>query len=150
MIKVQTDDFDFAHEYQQLAHENAQDGAVVCFVGLVRDYNQSQHIQGLHLEHYPGMTQKALTQIVHQAKTRWPLGRVRVIHRVGDLALSEQIVFVGVTSRHREAAFAANQFIMDHLKQRAPFWKKELTDSGSHWVAAQAKDSAALSRWEDS
>ena len=148
MISVQFQDFDIGHEYQQLAANNSKDGAVVCFVGLVRDYNQAHSVTGLHLEHYPGMTHKALEDIVAEAKTRWSLGRVRIIHRVGDLGISDQIVFVGVTSRHREAAFAANQFIMDYLKNFAPFWKKELTVDGPRWVEAQTKDHAALSRWQ--
>ncbi len=148
MISVQYHDFDFAQEYQSLIDDNSADGAVVCFVGLVRDFNQGNMVHGLSLEHYPGMTEKALLEIVNQAQQRWPLGRVKVIHRIGDLDLGDQIVFVGVTSCHREAAFEANQFIMDFLKNRAPFWKKERTPNGARWVEAQEKDQQAQRRWE--
>lgn len=147
MISVQRQDFDFATEYRELIQDNTNDGAVVCFVGLVRDFNQGNSVHGLTLEHYPGMTEKALLDIVTQAKSRWPLGKVKVIHRVGNLDLGEQIVFVGVTSQHREAAFEANQFIMDFLKNKAPFWKKERITSGERWVEAEAKDKQAEQRW---
>lgn len=147
MICVQTQDFDVAEQYALLSQGNSQDGAVVCFVGLVREFNQDHTVTGLHLEHYPAMTEKVLDAIVSAAKTRWELGKVHVIHRVGDLHLSDQIVFVGVTSPHREAAFAANQFIMDLLKQQAPFWKKELTTKGPRWVQAEAKDQKSALRW---
>ena len=148
MISVQTQDFDMASEYQSLIANNSTDGAVVTFVGLVRDYNQGNHVQGLTLEHYPGMTEKALEEIVLNARAKWPLGKVRVIHRVGQLNLSDQIVFVGVTSKHREAAFEAAQFIMDFLKNRAPFWKKENTDLGTRWVEAEVKDEIGQQRWD--
>lgn len=147
MISVQEHDFDVGLEYSNLIASNATDGAVVCFTGLVRDFNQGNMVHGLTLEHYPGMTEKALLEIVTEAKSRWPLGKVRVIHRVGDLDLGDQIVFVGVTSRHREAAFEANQFIMDFLKNRAPFWKKERTNDGQRWVEAEDKDKKAQERW---
>lgn len=147
MISVQYDDFEFAKEYQNLVNDNSTDGAVVCFVGLVRDFNQGNMVHGLSLEHYPGMTEKALMDIVNQAQLKWQLGRVRVIHRIGDLDLGDQIVFVGVTSRHREAAFEANQFIMDFLKNNAPFWKKERTQNGERWVEAEIKDKQAQQRW---
>lgn len=147
MISVQKDDFDVGQEYSNLIANNQTDGAVVCFTGLVRDFNQGNVVHGLSLEHYPGMTEKALLEIVLEAKSRWPLGKVRVIHRVGDLDLSDQIVFVGVTSQHREVAFEANQFIMDFLKNKAPFWKKERTTSGERWVEAEDKDKKAKERW---
>ncbi len=147
-VLIQNADFDFAYEYQSLLDNNNKDGAVVCFVGLVRDYNQGHKVSGLTLEHYPGMTEKALRDIVIKAKKRWPVGQVRVIHRIGELKLSEQIVFVGVTSKHREAAFAANQFIMDYLKNDAPFWKKEQTNKGDRWVEAEKKDLDAKNRWD--
>ncbi|WP_448210973.1 molybdopterin synthase catalytic subunit MoaE [Colwellia sp. MEBiC06753] len=147
MISVQTDDFDMAKEYQQLRQDSESEGAVVTFTGLVRDMNQGSQITRLTLEHYPGMTEKSLADIVMRAKQRWPLGRVRVIHRVGELALADQIVFVGVTSKHREAAFEACQFIMDYLKNQAPFWKKETTSKGDTWVAFNKKDQLAISRW---
>lgn len=152
MISVQTQDFDMATEYQALLNNNSDtnkssDGAVVTFVGLVRDYNQGNHVKGLTLEHYPGMTEKALEDIVIAAHAKWSLGKVRVIHRVGQLNLSDQIVFVGVTSKHREAAFDAAQFIMDFLKNRAPFWKKENTVQGTRWVEAENKDKIAQQKW---
>ena len=125
MISVQTQDFSLADEYQLLS-EGTSAGAVVTFVGKVRDFNQGDEVQGLSLEHYPGMTEKALTEIVEQAKQRWSLLQVRVIHRVGDLELGDQIVFVGVSSAHRGDAFDACEFIMDYLKTKAPFWKKPL------------------------
>ncbi len=147
MITVQEQDFNVATEYAELIEDNATDGAVVCFTGLVRDFNQGNVVHGLTLEHYPKMTEKALRDIVIEAKSRWELGKVRVIHRVGDLELGDQIVFVGVTCRHREAAFEANQFIMDFLKNRAPFWKKERTGAGQRWVEAEDKDKKAQLRW---
>jgi molybdopterin synthase catalytic subunit len=122
---------------------------VVTFVGLVRDINQGNSVKELTLEHYPGMTEKSLKTIVQQAKQRWSLGKVRVIHRIGRLKLNDQIVFVGVTSRHREAAFAASQFIMDYLKNQAPFWKKETTDDGEDWVDFNEKDQQAMQRWQE-
>lgn len=147
MISVQTADFDMAHEYQALIVDAKSEGAVVTFTGLVRDLNQGNQVTSLTLEHYPGMTEKSLAEIVEQAKTRWPLGKVRLIHRVGELALADQIVFVGVTSKHREAAFEACQFIMDFLKNRAPFWKKEVTEQGEKWVEFNEKDKLAADRW---
>jgi molybdopterin synthase catalytic subunit len=153
MISVQAQDFDMATEYQALRNDNntdhnSSDGAVVTFVGLVRDYNQGNHVSGLTLEHYPGMTEKALEDIVVSAREKWSLGKVRIIHRIGQLNLSEQIVFVGVTSKHREAAFDAAQFIMDFLKNNAPFWKKENTDIGTRWVEAEDKDKIAQKKWQ--
>ena len=136
-----------AHEYQTLIVDAKSEGAVVTFTGLVRDLNQGNQVTSLTLEHYPGMTEKSLAEIVEQAKTRWPLGKVRLIHRVGELALADQIVFVGVTSKHREAAFDACQFIMDFLKNRAPFWKKEVTEQGEKWVEFNEKDKLAADRW---
>lgn len=147
VISVQTEDFSMADEYQQLVKDNSQDGAVVTFVGSVRDFNQGNHVKGLMLEHYPGMTEKSLADIVNQAKMRWPINNVRLIHRVGQLMLGEQIVFVGVTSQHREAAFEATQFIMDFLKNKAPFWKKEITSVGEKWVDFNEKDKLAAARW---
>lgn len=147
MISVQTQDFDMAEEYQQLITDSASEGAVVTFTGLVRDFNQDKVIHSLFLEHYAGMTEKALLDIVMQAKQRWPLGKVKVIHRVGELKISDQIVFVGVTSMHREAAFEACQFIMDYLKNDAPFWKKEVTNQGERWVEFNDKDKNAQQRW---
>lgn len=147
MIRVQYEDFDVASEYQKLTSNNNQDGAVVFFTGLVRDFNQGNQVKGLSLEHYPGMTEKALEEIVLQANQKWSLGKTAVIHRVGELELGDQIVFVGVSSKHREDAFAACQFIMDFLKTSAPFWKKERTQTGERWVAAEDKDQQAKKRW---
>ena len=148
MISVQTQDFDVGHEYQELIKQNSSDGAVVFFVGLVRDVNQGNMVNGLSLEHYPGMTEKALLEIVTEAQNRWSLGKVRLIHRVGQLSISDQIVFVGVTSKHRESAYEASQFIMDFLKNRAPFWKKERTTKGDCWVEMNDKDVKAQARWQ--
>lgn len=147
MISVQKQAFDVAQEYQALIDEDVEAGAAVFFVGRVRARNDGRDVTGLTLEHYPGMTEKALEDIVAQAQTRWSLDRVRVIHRVGTLGLGEAIVFVGVTSSHREDSFSAAQFIMDYLKTRAPFWKREETTEGSFWVEAHDKDQRALSRW---
>ncbi|OYD23071.1 molybdopterin synthase catalytic subunit MoaE [Oceanimonas baumannii] len=146
MIRVQTDDFCLATEYAALSQSH-QTGAVVTFVGKVRDMNQGSVVSGMTLEHYPGMTEHALQQIVAEAKQRWPLLECRVIHRVGALALGDQIVFVGVASQHREAAFAACHFIMDYLKTRAPFWKKERTADGERWVEAKDSDTDAAKKW---
>lgn len=150
-VRVQVADFDVGAEYQQLVQDNPADGAVVFFVGLVRDLNQGDSVSGLFLEHYPGMTEAALQQIETEARQRWPLGRVSIVHRVGQLEVNDQIVFVGVSSRHREAAFEACQFIMDFLKSRAPFWKKETfrqdQSQQDRWIDAASKDLEALKRW---
>jgi len=148
LLSVQNEDFDVAYEYAQLREDNSQDGAIVFFSGLVRDFNQGQDVTGLFLEHYPAMTEKALAKIIVQAKERWPINRVRLIHRVGQLYLSDQIVFVGVSSSHREAAFEACHFIMDYLKKQAPFWKKETTKKGDWWVETLEKDQKALDKWQ--
>ncbi|UJF18700.1 molybdopterin synthase catalytic subunit MoaE [Vibrio sp. SS-MA-C1-2] len=147
MISVQEHDFFIADEYQRLADSNSV-GAVVTFVGKVRDFNQGDDVKGMRLEHYPGMTEKALEEIVIEAEKRWPLLETRVIHRVGDLDLGDQIVFVGISSAHRDAAFAACEFIMDYLKTRAPFWKKERISEGSRWVEAKDSDDQAAERWK--
>lgn len=146
-VRVQTADFDVGDEYRILARDNADDGAVVTFVGRMRDLNAGARVQTLTLEHYPGMTEKSLAGIEADARLRWPLGRVSIIHRVGVLAPADQIVWVGVTSPHRGAAFAACEYIMDSLKTVAPFWKKEQTDQGERWVAARAEDQARRERW---
>jgi molybdopterin synthase catalytic subunit len=148
MISVQTDDFDPGVEYRALIQEDTESGAVVLFVGRVRAQNQSRQVQGLELEHYPGMTESSLQVIADEACQRWKILRWRIIHRVGRLSLGDQIVLVGVSSAHREDAFAAANFMMDFLKTRAPFWKKESTAQGEHWVEAQDKDQQALDRWE--
>ena len=146
MISVQHDDFSVADEYAKLAEGN-EAGAVVTFIGKVRDFNQGDVVTGLSLEHYPGMTEKALQEIIVEARSRWSLLQTRVIHRVGDLELGDQIVFVGVTSAHRGAAFEACEFIMDYLKTKAPFWKKEQTPVESRWVDARETDNSAADRW---
>jgi molybdopterin synthase catalytic subunit len=149
MVVIQEHDFDVGEEYKALVDNDLSAGAVVTFVGRVRDLNLSRNVLGLHLEHYPGMTEKSLHGIVEEAQRRWGIARCKVIHRVGDLRLGDNIVFVGVTSTHRENAFHAAEFLMDYLKTRAPFWKKELTTEGAHWVESQAKDTEAAKRWSD-
>ena len=148
LIKVQEADFNIQDEYDAMRSDNQEDGAIVFFTGLVRDFNQGNDVTGLFLEHYPAMTEKALGKIVEEAKERWPINRVRLIHRVGQLYLSDQIVFVAVSSKHREAAFDACRFIMDYLKNRAPFWKKETTTQGDVWVEALEKDQTAMEKWD--
>ncbi len=120
--------------------ERDEDGAVVTFTGKVRNHNLGDSVKALTLEHYPGMTEKSLAEIVELARERWPLGRVTVIHRIGEMWPGEEIVFVGVTSAHRGSAFAAGEFIMDYLKTRAPFWKREATPDGERWVDARDSD----------
>ena len=147
-IAVQEADFDVGAEYQALVEANTSDGGVALFVGRVREFNQSQQVTTLELEHYPAMTERALHDIAIEARERWDINNLCVIHRVGKLELSDQIVLVGVTSPHREEAFASAQFLMDYLKTRAPFWKKEITTTGNQrWVEAQEKDQKAAQRW---
>lgn len=146
-VQIQTADFDMAVEYASLSASH-QTGAVVTFVGKVREINDGNQVTGLTLEHYPSMTEKALQGIVEQAQARWPLLSCKVIHRVGALALGDQIVLVGVASLHRDAAFAACQFIMDYLKTQAPFWKKEQTVNGAVWVEAKDSDTQAARSWD--
>lgn len=146
-ISVQTADFDLNQQVLALRSEQPGIGAVVSFVGLVRDVADGERVSQMELEHYPGMTELALTEIVAQARQRWELQGVRLIHRVGTLNLQEQIVLVAVASKHRGAAFAACEFIMDYLKTAAPFWKKEYTEHGAKWVDARVSDDQALARW---
>lgn len=150
MISVQAEDFDVAAEYAALTAGDDSAGAVVFFVGRVRERNDGRDVRGLTLEHYPGMTERALEKIVEEARRRWPIGKIRVIHRVGALALGDQIVFVGISSEHRQAAFEAAEFVMDYLKTQAPFWKKEQTGAGSVWVEARTGDQKAAQRWSKS
>ncbi len=148
-IAVQIEDFDVGQEYSDLIANDTSAGAVVFFVGRVRDFNDGKNIAALSLEHYPGMTEKILQQILDEAKSRWQLVSARIVHRVGDLQLGDQIVFVGTTSAHREHAFQAAEFLMDFLKTRAPFWKKELNLEGkAGWVEAKNKDDEAVKRWD--
>ena len=128
--------------------ERDEDGAVVTFTGKVRNHNLGDSVKALTLEHYPGMTEKSLAEIVELARERWPLLHVHILHRVGDLAPGEPIVFVGVGSAHRQAAFEACEFVMDYLKTRAPFWKKEATADGGRWVDARETDDSAAARWQ--
>ncbi|WP_205340989.1 molybdenum cofactor biosynthesis protein MoaE [Denitrificimonas caeni] len=146
-IRVQSAPFDPGAELNAVHAGDLGVGAVVSFVGYVRDINQDASIEQLFLEHYPGVTEKALTKIRAEAMQRWPLIDAHILHRVGPLSLAEPIVFVATSSMHREAAFAACEFIMDYLKTRAPFWKKEQTSSGSHWVEGRDSDQQAAARW---
>ncbi|WP_137936402.1 molybdopterin synthase catalytic subunit MoaE [Chitinivorax sp. B] len=148
-IRVQTADFDVGAELAALRAGNPAIGAVAMFVGLVRDVNESATVGGMTLEHYPGMTEKSLGDIVTLARQRWSLQAVRVVHRVGALLPLDQIVFVGVASAHRGEAFAACEFIMDFLKTRAPFWKLEQTAEGPRWVDARDTDNQAADRWAE-
>ncbi|MBB6153412.1 molybdopterin synthase catalytic subunit [Pseudomonas sp. JAI115] len=146
-VRVQYKSFDVGQLTADLHARNPRIGAVVNFIGYVRDLNIGQSVNELFLEHYPGMTEKALEQIADEARERWPLLGVEIVHRVGALAVSEPIVFVGVSSKHRHMAFEACAFIMDVLKTRAPFWKRESTAQGSHWVEARESDQNAALRW---
>ncbi|MGL4001501.1 molybdopterin synthase catalytic subunit MoaE [Pantoea eucalypti] len=146
-IRVGPAPFDMAEAYRWLAACD-EDGAVVTFTGKVRNHNLGDNVAALTLEHYPGMTEKALQEIVDAARERWPLQRVTVIHRVGELFPGDEIVLVGVTSAHRSSAFSAAEFIMDYLKTRAPFWKREATEQGDRWVDARDSDHQAAQRWE--
>ena len=147
-IRVQVDDFDLGAEVNALRAGNATIGAIASFVGLVRDINEGAGVSTLTLEHYPAMTQKALADIVDQACVRWDVINATVIHRVGEMMPTDQIVLVIVASGHRGDAFQACEFIMDFLKTQAPFWKKERTQEGERWVAARNSDDAASSRWQ--
>jgi molybdopterin synthase catalytic subunit len=146
-VRVQTADFDVTRELAALRGGDARVGAVAAFIGTVRDVNDDATVRTMTLEHYPGMTEKALAAIVDDAKARWDIFDALVIHRVGELAPADQIVLVGVTSAHRGDAFAACEFIMDYLKTRAPFWKKESTPEGVRWVDARISDDEAAARW---
>jgi molybdopterin synthase catalytic subunit len=146
-IRIQTEDFDLSTEIAQLRAANPQIGAVVSFIGTVRDMNDGFSIAEMELEHYPGMTEQALQDIVEQARSRWSIFDALVIHRIGALKPLDQIVLVAVTAAHRGEAFAACEFIMDYLKTQAPFWKKEQTPQGARWVDARATDDAALKKW---
>ncbi len=148
MISVQELDFNQQVEYDRLKN-STKIGAIVTFTGLVRDINEGQDVSDLALEHYPGMTEKCLQDIVQQAQQRWNIIDFSVIHRVGQLAISDQIVFVGIASQHRGDAFAACEFIMDYLKTQAPFWKKETMANGeTKWVDAREQDQHALTKWQ--
>ena len=147
-VRVQQADFDVAAEVAQLRTGNAKVGGIVTFVGTVRDLNDGADVAEMELEHYPGMTEQSIDAIVEQAKARWPIFGALVVHRVGPLKPTEQIVLVAVTSAHRGEAFAACEFIIDYLKTEAPFWKKEQTPDGARWVDARVSDDAALDKWK--
>ena len=147
-VRVQHEDFDAGAEIARLRANNPQIGAVASFIGIVRDLNEGAAVGSITLEHYPGMTEKSLGSIAEQAKARWTLDDVLIIHRVGTLAPADQIVLVVTTSSHRGDAFAACQFVMDYLKTEAPFWKKETTRSGTRWVDARDSDALARDRWK--
>jgi molybdopterin synthase catalytic subunit len=146
-VRVQTADFDVGAEIAALRRANPKIGAVASFIGVVRDLNDGDAVATLTLEHYPGMTEKSLEAIVAEARSRWDIFDALVVHRVGELQPLDQIVLVVVTSAHRGESFAACEFIMDYLKTRAPFWKKEQTPEGARWVDARSADDAAAGRW---
>ncbi len=148
MISVQSDDFDVAAEYAALRDSGAGTGAIATFTGLVRDSGDLQGVNGLYLEHYPGMTEQVIQGLIDDASKRWDVRRARVIHRVGRLALCDQIVLVGVCTAHRGDAFAACEFIVDALKTSAPCWKKEITSDGEHWVEQKESDRARSEDWK--
>jgi len=147
-VRVQTADFDAGQEIATLRGADKRVGAVATFIGTVRDVNEAAHVTSLTLEHYPGMTEKALEAIVAEARSRFDILDALIIHRVGTLAPADQIVLVVVTSAHRGEAFDACRFLMDYLKTRAPFWKKETTAQGTRWVDARASDDDAAARWD--
>ncbi len=148
-VRVQTGDFDIGAEIAEMRKGNAKIGAIASFIGLVRDINEGDSVSAMTLEHYPGMTEKALDEIVAQAKSRWDIYDALVVHRVGRLLPLDQIVLVVVTSAHRGESFVACQFLMDYLKTQAPFWKKEDTAGGARWVEARESDDAAAARWTE-
>ena len=149
-IRVQKAPFDTSWEIQQLSQTGTDIGAVVSFTGFVRDFNEKPEVTALTLEHYPGMTEQALEQIAQQAQERWRIKGLRIIHRVGRLQPGDPIVLVVTASAHRQDAFDACNFMMDFLKTRAPFWKKEHTADGDYWVSARSSDAEAAQRWEQS
>ena len=146
-VRVQTGDFDAGAEMAAMRRGNPKIGAIASFVGVVRDLNEGADVAEMTLEHYPGMTEKALGEIVSEARTRWDIYDALIVHRVGTLKPTDQIVLVVVASGHRGEAFQACEFLMDYLKTRAPFWKKEKTPEGGRWVDARKTDDAAADRW---
>ncbi len=146
-VTIQTADFDLGIEVAALRAGDPGVGAVACFVGTVRDRNDGSGVSAMELEHYPGMTEKAIEAMIDEAMKRFDIRAARVIHRVGPLKPLDQIVLVDVTSAQRGAAFQACEFLMDYLKTQAPFWKKETTAAGAQWVDARVSDDAALARW---
>jgi molybdopterin synthase catalytic subunit len=147
-VRVQTEDFDAGAEIAALRASDPRVGAVAAFIGVARDVNDGTRVDSMTLEHYPGMTERALEDICVQARSRWNLIDVLIVHRVGTLKPTDQIVLVVVTSSHRGDAFAACEFVMDYLKTEAPFWKRETTAEGSRWVQARESDDVARDRWD--
>lgn len=147
VISVQREDFDHCEQYKALKDEADGDGAIVTFTGIVRDFNIDSSVVAIQIEHYPGMTEKSLMRICSEARVRWQLGHIRVIHRIGTISAQEQIVFIGVTSKHRKSAFEACEFIIDYLKTNAPLWKREGTAEGMKWVARKQSDQEATKKW---
>ena len=147
-VRVQAEDFDVSREIAALRQGNPRIGAIASFIGVVRDMNEGDSVAGMTLEHYTGMTEKSIEDIITQARGRWQVMDALVIHRIGALKPLDQIVLVVVASAHRGDAFAACEFIMDYLKTQAPFWKKEQTGKGARWVDARAADDAAAERWQ--
>ena len=146
-VRVQAEDFDVGAEIAAMRKGNRSIGAVASFVGVVRDVNEGDSVSRMTLEHYPGMTERSIEAIIGEARSRWQVIEALVVHRIGTLAPTDQIVLVIVASSHRGDAFAACEFIMDYLKTRAPFWKKEETGQGDRWVDARAVDDVAAERW---
>ncbi|AEG93495.1 molybdopterin synthase catalytic subunit MoaE [Ramlibacter tataouinensis] len=146
-VVIQEQDFDLSAEVAALRGRDTGVGAVCCFVGTVRDRNDGASVSTLELEHYPGMTEKAIEAMIDEAMRRFDIRAARVVHRIGPLQPQEQIVLVAVTSAHRGESFQACEFLMDYLKTQAPFWKKEQTPTGARWVDARVSDDAALARW---
>lgn len=146
-VRVQSEDFDISAEIAALRRGNPRTGAVASFIGVVRDINEDDRVSEMTLEHYPGMTEKAIADIITQARGRWNVLDALVIHRIGTLKPLDQIVLVVVSSEHRGDAFSACEFIMDYLKTRAPFWKKEQTGDKARWVDARVTDDVAAERW---
>ena len=144
---VQAEDFDIADQQSMLLSGSAQEGAIATFTGYVRRTNGARQVLALELEHYPGMTERSVLEILQTASDRWPIFAATAVHRVGKLAPGEQIVWVGVSASHRAAAFSGCEFIMDFLKTRAPFWKKEWSPSGASWVQNRKQDSTRAARW---
>ena len=146
-VRVQIEDFDVGAEIARVRQGDPGIGAVATFLGVVRDMNEGDRVSGMTLEHYPGMTERALEDIIREARGRWNVSDILIVHRVGPLRPLDQIVLVVVSSAHRGEAFSACEFVMDYLKTRAPFWKKESTAEGGRWVEARESDDVAAQRW---
>ena len=147
LVSIQQQDFDVSAEIAALRAQDRRVGAICCFVGTVRDRSEGASVSAMELEHYPGMTEKAIAAMIDAARTRFDIYAARVVHRIGLLQPLDQIVLVAVTSAHRGQSFLACEFLMDYLKTQAPFWKKEQTPTGARWVDARVSDDAALAKW---